>query len=231
MSISKIILQFAFVCVTTYSFAQKNYLHIDFKPQTEILNEPHYYLYKNDSLLYTNSDPKNIFNTIRYLEKGKYKLAYETIFGVDTLDIHFKSENDYKEIILETEKPSREMLAETFSYVESLKNNEQITLAYSLSACFNSKNKKATILKENEQYFFVDYGQKRLITKQRIKKIIRYEKILKNLTAVKKINGSAIISSTCNEFFSLKKNGKLLYKKHVFCGTWNKFSEVRRWMK
>lgn len=222
---SRHLFQFLFFFITSIAFSQNNYLSIDIKPETEILEEPHYFLYKKDSLVYTNSILGNIFNVISDLEKGTYRLAYETIFGMDTLDIHFTSDNEFKEITLKTEKPSREMLAKTFSYIESLKNNEQITLEYSLGSCFNSTQKKATILKENDQYYFIDYGQKRLITSQRIKKIIRHEKILKNLKA------AGEIYSTCNQFFTIEKDGKQLYKKHVICGTWDKFSLIKRFLR
>ncbi len=220
-------LSILFVCVN--SFAQ-NALFIKFKLEQELFNGSDYHIYKNDSLVYSNCYLKNDTSILYSLKKGNYLLKYDTVFGVDSIKINFESDRGFKDIILETEKISKEKLTQTFSYVESLKNNERITLYYSLGGCFTSKKKEATILKENDQYFYVDYGQKRLITRRRIKRIIRHEKILKSLSFKENLHNSEF-HSTCSEFFSLTKNGAQVYGKNTYCGTWSESSDIKKWMK
>lgn len=232
MSVSKIrtFFQLALFFILTNALSQNNYLHIDSKPEKEIFDQIHFHLLRNDSLIYAECYLKNDTNSLSNLEKGNYVLKYDTIFGVDSIQINFTSDKDFKEIFLETEKISKKRLAATHSYVESLKNNERITLNYSLDACFVSKKKEATILKENDQYYFVDYGHKRLITERRIKKIIRHEKILKMLNFNQNLHNLELFV-TCSEFFSLTKNGKQVFGKNVFCGTWTESSNIKRLMR
>jgi hypothetical protein len=226
----KLIVFIVVLTIVKISFGQENYLRIELKPE----NEYHfrdYHLYQNDSLIHTNCFQKNDISTLFNLAKGNYKLVYETIFGIDSLNIEFDTEHNYKNIILHTEKPNAKKLAETFSHIESLKNNEQITLIYHLGDCYVSKEKKATILKENDQYYFVDYGHKRWITERRIQKIIRYEKILQLLNFSETLHGKLTMHQNCNESFSLTKNGEQVYAQHVFCGTWTASSNIKGWMR
>ena len=209
------------------SLGQENYLRIELKPE----NEYHfrdYHLYQNDSLIYTNCFQKNDISTLFNLAKGNYKLVYQTVFGIDSLYINFDKERSYKSVSLEIEKPNPKKLAETFSHIESLKNNEQITLRYHVGDCYVSKEKKATILKENDQYYFVDYGHKRWITKRRIQKIIRYEKTLQLLNFSETLHGVITMHLNCNESFSLTKNGIRVYSEYAFCGTWSESSNIKR---
>lgn len=232
MCISKIrtFLQLVLFLIVANSFAQNNQLFIEFEPEKEFSTETDYHVYKKDSLVYSNCYLKNESSNLYHLDKGDYLLKYNTVFGIDSVEFSFTSDRAFKEIILETEKISQKRLAQTSSYVESLKNNERITLNYSLGGCFISKKKEATILKENDQYFFVDYGQKRWITERRLQRIIRYEKILKNLNFNENLHDGELYT-TCSEFFSLTKNGKQLYGKNVYCGTWSESSNIKRLMR
>ncbi len=231
MCISKIrtFFQLALFFMLTNVLSQNNYLRIELKPIKEH-RITDYHFYKNDSLIYANCGSISHINWFSNLEKGEYRLKYDTVFGIDSVEFSFTSDRGSKKIILETEKTSKKRLAETHSYVESLKNNERITLNYSLGACFISRKKEATILKENDLYYFIDYGQKRLISERRIKRIIRHEKILKNLNFTENIHDSELYV-TCSEFFSLTKNGKQVYGKNVYCGTWSESSNIKRYMR
>lgn len=232
MCISKIktFFQLALFFMLTTILAQNNYLHIESEPEKDFFDQTHFHLLRNDSLIYPQCYLKDDTNSLYNLKKGSYLLIYNTVFGIDSLYVEFDTERSYKNLILKTEKPELEKLAKTHSYVESLKNNERITLNYSLGACFISRKKEATILKENDLYYFVDYGQKRLITERRIKRIIRHEKILKNLNFAENIHNSELYV-TCSEFFSLTKNGKQVYGKNVYCGTWSESSNIKRYMR
>lgn len=223
----KILLQLGTFLIFSYSFTQNNCLSIKSKPEKELSYGGDYHLYQNDSLIYSKCD--NNIITLFHLKKGKYLLKYDTIFGIDSITFNFESDHDFKEIILETEKISKEKLAQTPSYIESLKNNERIILYYSLGACYISKKKEVTILKENDQYYFVYYGRKKFIDQRRIARIIRHEKILKNLSS-KTIHGGEFYS-TCSEFFSLTKNGIQVYGKNTYCNTWSEATDIKRWMK
>jgi hypothetical protein len=230
MSKIKTLFQLSIFLVFVHYFAQNNYVSIEFKPENESYTESDYHIYKNDSLVYSNCYLKNDFSILSHLKKGNYLLKYDTVFGINSIELNFESDRSYKKIILETEKISKKKLAQTFSYVESLKNNERITLQYSLSACFVSKNKEAIILKENDEYFFIEYKRRRLIGKINIQKIIRHEKILKSLNSKKNIHNS-VLHSTCSEFFSLTKNGTQVYGKNIYCGDWSESSDIKRWIK
>lgn len=230
MPVTKVIFQYLLFLIISNSFAQENFLRIEVVPKKEMNRSSDYHLYQNDSLLFTQCHLKNNSHILHKLPKGNYKLKYDTVFGVDSIAFSFESDREFKKIILQTENPSRERLANTFSSVESLKNNEQITVEYGLSACFIHKKKKATILKENDQYYFIDYRHKRLITERRINRIIRHEKILKNLNFENTLHGYEVYV-TCVEFFSLSKDEIQVFEKSVFCGMWSESSTIRNWIK
>src|SRR5690554_3906289 len=124
----------------TNSFAQ-NSLMIDFGSEKNIFDSD-YHILKNDSLIYTNCSIKNDYEALDNLNSGKYLIRYNTIFGIDSLVVNLDGNNGIKFITLETESIAESQLDNTISEIESLKNNEIITLRYILGGCFVSEEKE-----------------------------------------------------------------------------------------
>jgi len=218
-----------FICINSFAQTQGNALFVTFKTDKDFSDESDYHIYKNDSLVYSNCHLKNDINILSHLKKGNYLLKYDTVFGIDSLEFNFKSDFGFKEISLNTEKIDPIKLAQTSSAIESLKNNERITLNYTAGGCYFIKKKEITILKENDEYYSVTKRRKRHISRIRLARIIRYEKEIKNLKFDKNLHRE-LVYCTYSEFISLTKNGEVLIGKNIFCDTWSKSSEIKKWM-
>ena len=229
MSKVKTLFQLSIFLVFIHSFAQDNYVSIEFNPEKYSYNGSDYHIYKNDSLVYSNCYLKNDSSILYNLKKGNYVLKYNTIFGIDSLEFKFESNFGTKEIILNTEKIDPIKLTQTSSAIESLRNNERITLNYSAGGCYFLEEKEVTILKENDEYYSVTKRKKRHISRIRLARIIRYEKILQSLRFNENLHGD-VSYSTCSESISLTQNGEVLITKNIICNTWTEVTDIKKWM-
>lgn len=211
----------------TNSFAQNSFM-IDFGSEKNIFDSD-YHIYTNDSLIYTNCSIKNDYEALDNLNSGKYLIRYNTIFGIDSLIVDLDGNEGVKFITLETENITESQLSNTVSEIESLKNNEIITLKYIIGGCFVSEEKEISITKEKNKFYKIKNGKQERINSKIIQKIIRYEKILRNLNIEENIDGT-VKTVTCSESISLEKENKNIFGKNIFCGDWNKSSEIKEWI-
>lgn len=216
-----------FLFYSVNSFTQ-NVLFVDFIPNTDSHSHD-FHLFKSDTLIYSNCKFNNEHEILDDLKKGEYLITYNTIFGIDSLMIEFKEDKELKFIDLETEKIEESKLTNTFSAIESLENNEKITLKYNLGACFVSDKKEIVLTKYRDQYYKLEKGKRKKIGAKRIQNIIRYEKMLRNLNTEKNINGTFTVS-TCSEFISLEKDNEQIFQINIYCGFWSKSSEIKKWL-
>lgn len=207
----------------------QNTLFIDFEPETDFLGSD-YHLIKNDSLIYTNCSLKNDYEILFKLKNGNYVLKYDTVFGIDSLSITLNKKIGFYNIKLKTEILSEVKLKETKSEIESLLEDEQITINYSLGGCFVAKDYKLTLTKHNGKYYKIKKSKRRKISQNKVAKIIRFEKLLRNLKLEENLDGLNYFV-TCSEYISLEKNGQIIYSKNIFCGEWSDSSEIAKWIK
>jgi predicted RND superfamily exporter protein len=220
-----IILLFGFI-INSYG---QNTLSITFEPETDFFGSD-YHLIKNDSLIYTNCSKKNDFKVLFDLENGSYTLKYNTAFGIDSLSLNLDEKIKYHDITLKTENLNDAKLKETKSEIESLLEDEQITINYSLGGCFVAKDYKLTLTKHNEKYYKIKKSKRKRISQDKVAKLIRFEKLLRNLNLEENLDG-VIQVFTCSEYISLEKNSQIIYSKNIFCGDWSESSEIAKWIK
>ena len=201
---------------------------IDFGSEKNIFDSD-YHIFTNDSLIYTNCSIKNDYEALDNLNLGKYLIRYNTIFGIDSLEVDLDGNNGIKFITLETESIAESQLDNTISEIESLKNNEIITLRYILGGCFVSEEKEISITKKNNRFYKIKNGQQERINSKIIQKIIRYEKVLRNLNIEENIDGT-FKTVTCSESISLEKENKKIFNKNIYCGDWSKSAEIKGWI-
>jgi len=221
--------QFIILIFFSCGIYAQNSLFIDF----EIEKNPYksdYHLYKNDTLVYTNCNKKNDFEKLFKLERGRYFIKYNTIYGIDSLYVEFNSNNESKFITLNTESIDSLTLKNTKSEIELLKDNEKITLKYSLGGCFVSKNEEIILTKNKNRYYKIKNGKRKNISKKKIKDLINYEKTLRNLNINENID-KTFWTSTCSEYILIEKNEEVIYSKNIYCGDWSKSSEIEKWIK
>lgn len=207
----------------------QNSLSIDFEPETDFFGTD-YHLIKNDSLIYTNCSIKNDFKVLFNLENGSYTLKYNTVFGIDSSSLNLDEKIEFYDITLKTEELNEVKLKETKSEIESLLEDEQITINYSLGGCFIAKDYNLTLTKHNEKYYKIKNSKRKRISQHKVAKIIRFEKVLRNLNLEENLDG-VIQVATCSEYISLEKNSQIIYSKNVFCGDWSESSEIAKWIK
>ena len=201
---------------------------IDFGSEKNIFDSD-YHIFTNDSLIYTNCSIKNDYEVLDNLNLGKYLIRYNTIFGIDSLEIDLDGKNGIKFITLETESIAESQLDNTISEINSLKDNEIITLRYILGGCFVSEEKEISITKKNNRFYKIKNGQQERINSKIIQKIIQYEKVLRNLNIEENIDGT-FKTVTCSESISLEKENKKIFSKHLYCGDWSKSTEIKGWI-
>ena len=215
------------IILGTNSFAQ-NSLMIDFGSEKNIFDSD-YHIFTNDSLIYKNCSIKNNYEALDNLNLGEYLIRYNTIFGIDSLVVDLDGNEGIKFITLETENISEYQLSNTISEIESLKNNEIITLKYSIGGCFLSEKNEITITKEKNRFYKIKNGKQERINSKIIEKIIEYEKTLRNLNIEDNID-ETFKTVTCSEYISLEKNNEQIFSKNIFCGDWSKSTEIKKWI-
>jgi len=224
----KTILQIIFQLLTINSFAQ-NSLFINFEPNDKLENDFH--IFKNDPLIYKYCESHYKNNEQLYnLEKGNYKIIYNSINGKDSLNVSFSFDKDTKEIELFTEKINFDKIKKSKSEIESLKNGENLTLLYSNINCYTPKDLKMTILKKNGNFYEIKNNKKKKIKNKIITFLINYEKILNTGSFDNALHPDYQTISTASIKFELVKNNYTIYSRRLFSG-WEEMHKIENYIK
>lgn len=180
-----------------------------------------YHLYHNEKLIYTECNLLHNDSILSNLPSGNYQIQYNSLFGIAQMEVKFDSIHESKTLRLPTEELSEYKRNTTPSYLEFLKDNEIITIAYAIQGCFISTTKTIAITKKNNKYYQLKKGKRRSISKKKINHLIEYERIVQNINSTENLH--AIFSTfTCDEHFSLTKGNDTLILKILPCGEWSR---------
>ncbi|MDR0230359.1 MAG: hypothetical protein LBI72_15055 [Flavobacteriaceae bacterium] len=224
----KTILQIICLLFSISSIAQ-NLLFVNFEPSESINSDFH--LYRNDSLIYKYCDSQNKEdNQLNNLEIGEYKILFNSINGIDSLNVSFSSNKDFQIIELFTERIDFEKIRKTESVIEGLKNDEKLTLLYSNINCYAPKELKLTIVKKNGVYYELKNCKQKRIKNKKLSFLINYEKIIRTGRFENDLHPELVTISTASINYELVKNNNTIYCRRISSG-WEDIFKIENYLR
>lgn len=207
------------ICIfITQNCISQNTLNIEYLNANEFTQDKDFHLYKNDILIYKYCTDKENTLILNNLDKGKYTLEYNTIFGIESLEINLKKDNTTKNIELDYEKINPNKVEQSISLIENLKENDTLKIRFILSSCFNSNYNDINLIKKRGKTFeLTSDGKQKKLNNKKIKKLIEFEKILKQINREENLEKTEYFV-TCSEIIQFTKGNELLYAQVIYCG-------------
>jgi len=224
----KAVIIHVFLFFATLTTAQ-NSLSVKFKPRDNSISRD-YHIYHLNSLIHTKCSVKQDSNVLNHLGEGPYLIIYNTLYGADSLAIEFSQGQESQSIVLDTEHIEPSKIESTFSEIESMQGSDTISIKYSLTASYTSKETDLTLIKRDGKYYKCKKNRRKRISSNKIQQLILYEKTIRNLSQKANIDGIEY-GSTCREKVAIRKNTTPTFSVWVNCGDWNKFSQIEHWLK
>ncbi|MDR2221676.1 MAG: hypothetical protein LBE34_02940 [Flavobacteriaceae bacterium] len=223
----KTILQIICLLFSISSIAQ-NLLFVNFESSESINSDFH--LYTNDSLIYKYCESQNKEdNQLNNLEIGEYKILFNSINGIDSLNVSFSANKDFQIIELFTERIDFEKVKKTESVIEGLKNDEKLTLLYSNINCYTPKELKLTIVKKNGIYYELKNNKQKRIKNRVLTFLINYEKIIRTGRFENDLHPELVTISTASINYELVKNNNTIYCRRI-SSNWKGIYEIENYL-